>query len=189
MTHQEQCSGLPSPSPKASPSGHLLIADHTQGLRATCIQIPPPSSSGGPRSDARPWSQSIEAPAPGWATPRHLGSLFKPPGNRGGLLLCSRGGRCVGGREGWQRRGCGQGGRRAQQAASVRSPVLPQGTPARHARLGDGRLSPLWFNRVCAELGRGRRGLSRTLGSDVRTGTPRGWGTSPKAAVWTERRR
>lgn len=47
-----QCSGLPSPSPKASPSGHLLIADHTQGRKARCIQIAPPSSSGGPRSDA-----------------------------------------------------------------------------------------------------------------------------------------
>lgn len=93
-----QCSGLLSPSPKAPPSGHLLITDHTQGLKATCIQSSPPSSSGGPRSfrvqtsDARPWSQSIEVPALGLATPRHLGSLFKPPGNHGGLLLCSRGG-------------------------------------------------------------------------------------------------
>lgn len=79
----------------------------------------------------------------------------------------------LGGREGWQRRACGQGDAghsRWPRCGHLCSPRGRQhGTPdwATEGCLVSG-------STVCAELGRGRRGLSRTPGSDVRTGTPSG---------------
>lgn len=91
-----QCSGsrhhLPRPHPQTftGPGPHTRPQSH--------VHPDPSPAAPGPgsflrveTSGARPWSQNIEAPALGLATPGHLGSVFKRPGNHGGLLLCWRG--------------------------------------------------------------------------------------------------
>lgn len=137
---------------------------------------------------------------PGPSPKKLRGSWLLPGGNTRCLTLVWRSGvpALGAGTPSW-----GQGRSAAERLWAGRTPGLASGLTAvtwalpgaasAGAALGDKLLSRLRFSRVCAELagGCGQQTAPRTPEDSRRphemcAGTPRGWGTSPTAAVWAE---